>query len=99
VRKITWEHVKLAVFWLLNLCVALIFLLAMAVGIGVNRQWYVPVMQPAYADTAFESGIVHIGRELFTTYVVPFEVLSLLLLSALVGAIYLAKRDVGGDLQ
>jgi len=99
VRKITWYHVKLAVFWLLNLCVALIFLLAMAVGIGVNRQWYGPVMQPTYVGTTFESGIVHIGRELFTTYVVPFEVLSLLLLSALVGAIYLAKRDAGGDVQ
>lgn len=38
-----------------------------------------------------------IGRLLLTTYVLPFEVVSLLLLAAMVGAIILARRERGGD--
>lgn len=34
-----------------------------------------------------------IGTELFTKFVLPFEVASVLLLAALVGAVFLAKRD------
>jgi NADH-quinone oxidoreductase subunit J len=34
-----------------------------------------------------------LGNELFTRFVIPFEVASVLLLAALVGAVYLAKRD------
>jgi NADH-quinone oxidoreductase subunit J len=33
------------------------------------------------------------GRELFTTYLVPFEIASILLLVAMIGAIVLAKKD------
>lgn len=35
-----------------------------------------------------------IGRSLFTTYVYPFEMVSLILLAAAVGAVVLAKRHV-----
>ena len=38
-----------------------------------------------------------IGIELFSTYVIPFEVTSVLLLVALVGAIVLARRDDGEE--
>lgn len=38
------------------------------------------------------AGIVEIGEALFTRYLLPFEVVSLLLLVAVVGAIVLAKR-------
>jgi NADH-quinone oxidoreductase subunit J len=34
-----------------------------------------------------------LGNELFTRFVIPFEVASVLLLAALVGAVFLAKRD------
>lgn len=34
-----------------------------------------------------------VGREVFTTYVVPFELLSVLLLAALFGALVIARRD------
>jgi NADH-quinone oxidoreductase subunit J len=33
------------------------------------------------------------GKELFTTYLVPFEIASILLLIAMIGAIVLAKKD------
>ena len=38
-----------------------------------------------------------IGETLFSTYLFPFEVASLILLVAMIGAIILAKRDVGGS--
>ena len=37
------------------------------------------------------------GEALFASWVLPFEVLSVLLLAALVGAIVLSRRDVGSD--
>jgi NADH-quinone oxidoreductase subunit J len=37
-----------------------------------------------------------IGETLFSTYLFPFEVASLILLVAMVGAIVLAKKDFGG---
>ena len=36
------------------------------------------------------------GEALFRSWVLPFEVLSVLLLAALVGAIVLSRRDIGG---
>jgi len=35
----------------------------------------------------------NVGQEIFRTYVIPFEVVSMLLLAALVGAVVLARRD------
>ncbi len=43
--------------------------------------------------------LLHVGKaatladSIFTTYVVPFEIVSLLLLAALVGAVVMARRD------
>ena len=41
-----------------------------------------------------ESGIGSIGIDIFTTYVFSFEILALVLTAALVGAIYLARKEV-----
>jgi NADH-quinone oxidoreductase subunit J len=40
-----------------------------------------------------ESGIGDIGTEIFTIYVFSFEVLALVLTAALIGAIYVARKD------
>jgi len=37
--------------------------------------------------------IKNLGKELFTTYVVPFEISSILFLSAMVGAVVIGKRE------
>ena len=37
--------------------------------------------------------VAEIGRLLLTTYVLPFEIVSVVLLSALIGAIIIARRD------
>ena len=39
-------------------------------------------------------GITAIGQALFTKYILPFEIASLLLLVALIGTVYLAKKRV-----
>jgi len=47
----------------------------------------------AMARAAAEQGMVAaVARPLFTTYLVPFEITSILLLAGLVGAVVLAKR-------
>ena len=43
--------------------------------------------------TTFEGTVEAIGRELFSNYIFQFEVIAVLLLAAMVGAIYLAKKE------
>jgi NADH-quinone oxidoreductase subunit J len=43
---------------------------------------------------AFQGTALDIGRKLFTTYLLPFEVTSVLILIAIVGAIVLARKEV-----
>ncbi|MGB6946913.1 MAG: NADH-quinone oxidoreductase subunit J [Bryobacteraceae bacterium] len=42
----------------------------------------------------FQGTALDIGRKLFTTYLLPFEVTSILILIAIVGAIVLARKEV-----
>ncbi|MFJ7937768.1 NADH-quinone oxidoreductase subunit J [Peribacillus sp. NPDC096622] len=48
---------------------------------------------PVQPTALHEENTKQIGIELFSKYVIPFEVMSVLLLVALVGAIVLAKKD------
>lgn len=65
--------------------IAAFFLITMYAIKGVN--W-------APQETAlYENNTREIGIQLFTKYVIPFELTSVVLLVALVGAIILAKRD------
>ncbi|PCD07534.1 NADH:ubiquinone oxidoreductase subunit J [Peribacillus simplex] len=48
---------------------------------------------PVQPTALHEENTRQIGIELFSKYVIPFEVMSVLLLVALVGAIVLAKKD------
>ncbi|MFD2368427.1 NADH-quinone oxidoreductase subunit J [Brevibacillus sp. GCM10020057] len=57
---------------------------------GIQRtQWPAPL--PPAPTTA--SNAQEIGLEVFTKYVIPFELVSVLLLVALVGAIIMAKKE------
>lgn len=44
--------------------------------------------------TSFVGGTAAIGRQLFTNYILPFEIASVLLLVGIVGAVILAKRKL-----
>jgi len=43
---------------------------------------------------AFNTGAKEIGRSLFSTYLLPFEVTSILVLIAILGAIVLARKEI-----
>ena len=47
------------------------------------------------ADVAHMGNVETVGKTLFTTYLFPFEVASVLLLVAMIGMIVLAKRNKG----
>ncbi len=51
-------------------------------GVGANKQ---PMI---------EGSTVALGRELFTNYLLPFEIVSVLLLVAMVGVILLSKKEL-----
>ncbi|NOQ32996.1 MAG: dehydrogenase [Methanosarcinales archaeon] len=74
---------------ILNAVVALLFLAVVVMSVMGTAWVEVPL---TFTDND-SSGIVTIGTEIFTTYVVAFEVLALVLLAALIGGIYLAKED------
>jgi NADH-quinone oxidoreductase subunit J len=53
------------------------------------------IVQPEAATNAMDA-IRELGSSLFTQYLLPFEVTSILLLVAMVGAIVLTKQEKGG---
>jgi len=67
---------------------------ALAVGLFVELAWALTraASWPAFPATAATS-VDAIGRALFTDYSFPFEVTSILILVAMVGAIVLARRE------
>ncbi len=65
--------------------VALLLFLALAYGVG-RAQVEVP-------DATAPAGVLHLGVELFTTYLLPFEIAGIVLLVAVVGGMALARRD------
>ncbi|EGL81783.1 NADH-ubiquinone/plastoquinone oxidoreductase chain 6 [Caldalkalibacillus thermarum TA2.A1] len=71
--------------WLAGLAVAVFFVVTMAV---INTMDWVPA-----EVQLFESNVEQIGLQLFAKYVIPFELTSIVLLVALVGAIILARKD------
>ncbi|HNY33956.1 MAG TPA: dehydrogenase [Methanothrix soehngenii] len=50
--------------------------------------------QPGEGLRLPESGIGDIGFEIFTSYVFAFEVLALVLTAALVGAVWVARKEI-----
>jgi NADH-quinone oxidoreductase subunit J len=59
-----------------------------------RRESDVPPMPPPGSVTEVVGNTETIGDVLYTTYLFPFEVASLILLVAMIGAIVLAKRDL-----
>jgi len=49
--------------------------------------------QAAEVNTGNIGLIKNLGKELFSTYVVPFEISSILFLSAMVGAVVIGKKE------
>jgi NADH-quinone oxidoreductase subunit J len=67
---------------------------ALAVVLIVEIGWALAhTNEPARFGRGAVTSVAEIGRALFTDYAFPFEVTSILILVAMVGAVVLAKRD------
>jgi NADH-quinone oxidoreductase subunit J len=49
---------------------------------------------PSQPELTLEGSTVELGRRLFTEYLLPFEIVSILLLVAMVGAVLLSKKEL-----
>lgn len=61
---------------------------------GIQKTVWTAPPEGAAAQTA---SVKQLGVEIFTKYVIPFELVSVLLLVALVGAIIMAKKEGGSE--
>lgn len=71
----------------------------LSVLMGLEVLYVVRLTEGVYANQISEQAVrigtvEFIGKELFTKYLFPFEVTSILLLAAIVGAVVLAKRKI-----
>ncbi len=73
---------------LVGFFVALILALGTIVLIGNTHVW-----QYAEPQEAADGNVMMIGKYLMTEYMLPFEIVSVLLLAALIGAIVLARKE------
>jgi NADH-quinone oxidoreductase subunit J len=80
---------RVAAFVCVPLSVEFLVLLSGNMGAANRQPASLPVEPYTFNNT------LAIGQTLFSTYLFPFEVASLILLVAMIGAIVLAKRDVG----
>ena len=67
-----------------------ITLLSLLIRVDLSNVWN--IANPKFSIG--EESTVRIGEHLFSDYLLPFEVASVLLLMAMIGAIVLARRDV-----
>ena len=65
-------------------------LLSLLIRVDLTNIW--KLANPS--NSAGEESTIRIGEHLFSDYLLPFEVASVLLLMAMIGAIVLARRDV-----
>ncbi len=82
-----YDYLKPRIFGML---IAALFLSVMVVAIAFTS-W--PSLDLIPQNIEDQSNIEGIGVLIFTDFVVPFEIMSIVLLSSLMGAIYMAKGD------
>ena len=70
-----------------SICITLLSLL---IRVDLSNVWH--ISNPS--SSIGEESTIRIGEHLFSDYLLPFEVASVLLLMAMIGAIVLARRDV-----
>ena len=63
---------------------------------GTLTTLVVDAFRHEYVNLGSGTGAAGIGQSIFRSYVLPFEVVSVLLLAALIGSIVLSRRDDGG---
>lgn len=74
-------------FWVIVFLIALI--LEMLFALIGSRLTGMPL-----ASASLNGSVAEIGKAMFTTYLLPFEIVSVILLVALVGAIVMGKKEI-----
>ena len=69
----------------------LLLVLVVALGFLIR---VLPPMRPVVFGSWAEGTAEHIGQMLFTSYLLPFEVISVLILIAILGAVVLAQKEI-----
>jgi len=83
--------------WIIALIASLALVTEFAYGIYKGKDTFLlPPAEAAPAETAL-GNTQAVGTALYTTYLLPFEIASILLLVAIVGAVVLAKRKTTVD--
>jgi len=78
--------------WWLGLLLSLVLGAQLTIAIAVGRGG-LPLGEPAPAS-ALEPSTQLVGKILFSEYMLPFEIASILLLVAMIGAVVMAKKKV-----
>ncbi len=78
----------------LGLAVAGLLLAQLVAVLGYSATQALPAASAAAAGAPAGGNVQQVGWLLYTDYLVPFEVASMLLLVAMIGAIILAKREL-----
>jgi NADH-quinone oxidoreductase subunit J len=79
--------------WLGGAATAVVLFAVMAYALIDEYGWTKAIPADPRIDTVNGSNTATVSDSIFSTYLVPFEVVSVLLLAALVGAIVLARKD------
>jgi len=77
---------------LVSAFVSIVFAFAMFIMLGGTRNIWHGLRGATHAELP-ANNIMTLGRLLMTKYVLPFEVVSILLLAAMIGAIVLARKE------
>jgi NADH-quinone oxidoreductase subunit J len=90
---VKWPLDGKAARWLIGALLALFVLVLLAPSLVALLPRGPQTGAPAVEETMSNTEIV--ARELFTTYLLPFEIASVLLLAAIVGTVILARKSPG----
>ena len=77
---------------LVSAFVSIVFAFAMFIMLGGTRNIWHDIRPQVPGDLATDN-ILNLGKLLMTKFVLPFEVVSVLLLAAMIGAIVLARKE------
>lgn len=90
IRKVSMERIiSGGQFWVIVLLAVLIF--EMILIITKSKLISLPIV----SEVRLSGSVKEIGEALFTKYIFPFEVVSVILLVALLGAIVMGKKELG----
>ena len=69
---------------------AVLLILLVIAGVTI---WAISFSDAQITTLATNFSVKSLGRSLFTTYLFPFEIISILIISSVIGALYIARKE------